>query len=84
MRIFSVIKTTFAVFTSRPLWQRRVVFGFLGAIGGYAYYYFIGCARGTCTISSNPYISTAYGTLIGLFVPAQKKTSADLSEIKSR
>ena len=37
----------------------------LGALGGYAYYYFIGCASGSCPISSNPWISTAYGMLIG-------------------
>ena len=80
MRIVSGIRTRYAVFTSRPLWQRRVVFGFLGAIGGFAYYYFIGCASGACPISSNPYISTAYGTLIGLFVPAQKKQE-NLSEV---
>ncbi|HEY6951332.1 MAG TPA: DUF6132 family protein [Bacteroidota bacterium] len=50
-----------------------MVFGVVGAVGGFAYYYFIGCAGGTCPISSNPYVSTAYGTLIGLFVPVQKK-----------
>ncbi len=37
----------------------------LGAAGGYAYYYFIGCASGTCPITSNPYISVGYGALIG-------------------
>jgi len=41
----------------------------LGAIGGYAYYYYIGCATGSCAITSNPYRSTAYGMLLGgLFV----------------
>ena len=38
----------------------------IGAGGGFAYYYFIGCANGTCPITSNPYISTAYGTAMGL------------------
>ena len=38
----------------------------VGAVLGYAYYYYIGCASGTCAITSNPYISTAYGALIGL------------------
>jgi hypothetical protein len=37
----------------------------IGAIGGYAYYYFIGCASGACPISSNPWVSTFYGTLMG-------------------
>ena len=26
----------------------------IGAIGGYAYYHFIGCASGTCAITSKP------------------------------
>ena len=37
----------------------------LGAIGGYCYYRFVGCATGTCAIASNPYISTIYGGVIG-------------------
>ena len=37
----------------------------LGAAGGYAYYYFIGCSTGTCPITSNPIISTGYGALLG-------------------
>ncbi len=43
----------------------------LGASAGYAYYYFVGCANGTCPITSNPIISTFYGAMIGgiMFVP---------------
>lgn len=37
----------------------------VGAVGGYAYYYFVGCANGACAIKSNPYTMTAYGTLMG-------------------
>ena len=47
-------------------WFRRVSFILIGALGGFAYYYFIGCASGACPISSNPYVSTGYGSLIGL------------------
>ena len=36
----------------------------LGSIGGYAYYYFVGCASGSCAITSNPINSTAYGALM--------------------
>lgn len=39
-----------------------------GAVGGYLYYYFIGCNSGACPITSNPYISIAYGALIGYLV----------------
>jgi hypothetical protein len=46
----------------------------LGAMGGFAYYYFVGCASGTCPITSNPYISIAYGALLGyLFLDMFKK-----------
>lgn len=37
----------------------------LGAIGGYLYYYYIGCASGTCAITSKPLNSTAYGAVMG-------------------
>ncbi len=41
----------------------------LGAVGGYAYYWFIGCAPGNaCPISGNPLISTGYGAIIGAVV----------------
>lgn len=39
----------------------------LGALGGFAYYRFVGCASGACPITSNPFISTLYGALIGVF-----------------
>jgi len=37
----------------------------LGCIGGYLYYYFVGCADGTCAITSSPVNSTLYGGLMG-------------------
>lgn len=37
----------------------------LGAIAGYAYWYFIGCTAGTCPITSKPTNSTLYGTVMG-------------------
>jgi hypothetical protein len=37
---------------------------FLGAIGGFLYYNFIGC-NGSCAITSSPIISTLYGAGIG-------------------
>ena len=36
-----------------------------GAIGGYLYYHYIGCAGGTCMITSKPVNSTLYGSLLG-------------------
>lgn len=36
-----------------------------GAAAGFAYYYYVGCASGTCAITSNPLNSTLYGALLG-------------------
>jgi Family of unknown function (DUF6132) len=47
------------------IWSRRALFILAGAAGGFAYYYFIGCANGACPISSNPYASTLWGSLVG-------------------
>ena len=41
------------------------IFAAIGAIAGFAYYYFIGCYNGQCIISSNPFISTGYGLAAG-------------------
>ncbi len=38
---------------------------FIGAIGGYLYYFYIGCNSGTCPITSQPLNSTLYGALMG-------------------
>jgi hypothetical protein len=37
----------------------------VGAIGGYAYYHFVGCASGTCAITSRPLNITLYGVMMG-------------------
>jgi hypothetical protein len=39
--------------------------GALGAIGGYLYWFFIGCQSGTCPITSSPINSTLYGVVMG-------------------
>lgn len=49
----------------------------VGAIAGYSYYYYVGCASGTCAITSKPINSTLYGSLMGgllfnLFVKEKK------------
>jgi hypothetical protein len=37
-----------------------------GGILGLAYYKVVGCRSGACPITSNPYVSTLYGSLMGL------------------
>ncbi len=36
-----------------------------GTLAGYLYYYYIGCASGTCAITSNPINSSVYGATLG-------------------
>ena len=43
---------------------RYVLPVFIGALGGYLYYDYIGCNNG-CTITGNPFTSTAYGAAVG-------------------
>jgi hypothetical protein len=47
----------------------------IGGLAGYLYYYFVGCASGTCAITSSPLNSTLYGILMGalLFNSFEKK-----------
>ena len=50
----------------------------IGAVAGYGYYYFVGCASGTCAITSKPLNSTLYGAVMGgllfnMFVKDTKK-----------
>jgi hypothetical protein len=48
----------------------------IGAIGGFLYYHFVGCASGTCPITSKPINSSLYGALMGglLFNIFKKET----------
>lgn len=50
----------------------------IGALAGYGYYFYVGCASGTCAITSKPLNSTLYGALMGglvfnMFVKDTKK-----------
>lgn len=45
-----------------------IVGAIIGAIGGFMYWKFIGCASGTCPLTSSPYISTIYGAVLGTLV----------------
>ena len=39
-----------------------------GSITGFMYWKFIGCASGTCMITSKPINSTLYGALMGYLI----------------
>jgi len=51
---------------NRGRYLGRVAWVLGGAAAGFGWYHFVGCASGTCPISSNPYISTAYGAVVGV------------------
>jgi hypothetical protein len=47
----------------------RIVIGVIVGGGlGFAYYKFVGCSTGTCPLTSNPFISTIYGMVVGALV----------------
>jgi hypothetical protein len=48
----------------KPTWK-QIAWILGGGVAGFAWYYFVGCATGSCPISSNPYISSGYGALMG-------------------
>jgi phage shock protein E len=67
--------------------NKLTIFGvFFGAIGGYLYYYFVGCASGgTCAITSSPINSTLYfsmmgGLILSIFKSDSKKANDKIVE----
>ena len=70
------IVMTFANRMKQFILKNKITFlgSIVGAIAGYLYYRFVGCATGTCAITSNPMNATIYGSIMGgLFVNIIKK-----------
>ncbi|MBS1271785.1 MAG: hypothetical protein MAGBODY4_00917 [Candidatus Marinimicrobia bacterium] len=69
-------------------WWKPALGVFFGGLAGFGYYYFIGCAAGTCPLQSNPYVMTGYGILLGLVlgIPGKKKNESDnaKNEVKEK
>ena len=40
----------------------------IGGVLGFLFYRLVGCSTGHCPITSNPWMSTAYGALLGLLL----------------
>lgn len=51
---------------------RGALFIALGALIGFAFYYYVGCSTGTCMITSSPYLSTLYGGFMGWLISETK------------
>jgi hypothetical protein len=47
---------------------RILLFVLVGAALGFAYQRLIGCRTGACVITSNPYVATLYGALMGYLI----------------
>lgn len=64
--------------------NKSLVIGLLiGSSLGYLYYKFVGCASGTCAITSNPINSTIYGAIMGgLLGSINKKDNNGTAETK--
>ncbi|MBP6231414.1 MAG: hypothetical protein KA397_07180 [Paludibacteraceae bacterium] len=55
-----------------------IIGSIVGAIGGYIYWYFIGCDSGGCPITSSPYNSVIWGAIMGaLLLSMLKKDKKD-------
>lgn len=51
----------------------------IGAVAGYAYYYYVGCQSGSCPITSNPVNMILYGSLFGgLLFFKEKKNKEEI------
>ena len=49
----------------------------VGGVAGFAWWYYVGCASGTCPITSSPYMSVLWGMMIGgLLVSSFRKEEA--------
>lgn len=70
--------------TNRVILAKALFPVILGLIGGYSYYYFIGCSTGTCAITSNPWISSLYGSLIGAMLIPSKSLKNLFSILKGK
>ena len=51
---------------------RLAIGAVVGGLLGYGVYRFIGCSSGTCPITSNPWISTVFGVIMGAMVAGGK------------
>ena len=47
----------------------RAILGIvLGGLAGFGLYRYLGCASGTCLITSSPWVSVVYGMILGFVV----------------
>ncbi|MFC2102128.1 DUF6132 family protein [Bacteroidota bacterium] len=59
--------TSIVEFLTSSVFLRPFLGVLIGGIGGFLYYYFIGCTSGSCAITSSPISSVLFGAAIGFF-----------------
>jgi hypothetical protein len=59
---------TFKEFIKSSWFLKPLLATVIGGAAGYLYYHFVGCSSGSCGITSNPYLSTIAGGVMGFFV----------------
>lgn len=60
-----------------------LIFGIIGATGGFLYWRFVGCLSGTCPIQSVWYWSTLWGMAVGYLVGDTIRDIANKREKKN-
>jgi len=64
--------------------RTAIISALLGAVAGYLYYRYVGCASGACIISANPYVSTVYGGIIGWLIGSPASGARACSRTEGR
>lgn len=59
------------------VWVKNGAGIFIGGVAGYIYYIKVGCFSGTCPITSNPYMTILWGSVIGYLL-------ADMIRLKNK
>lgn len=60
--------------------RRMIIGGVIGATLGYVFYITIGCSSGACPITSNPWLTTAYGAWAGWILVTPGKSRKPITK----
>ncbi len=50
------------------MFLRLAIGALVGGGLGFLYYKFVGCSTGACPLTSNPFVSTVYGMVVGALI----------------